>query len=69
MTGAGGEGDETGAGAAGLVGTGTRSGDRGDGGGLPAAYRRRRVGALHALPRRSLRADGGDSTPASGDAA
>jgi hypothetical protein len=39
--GPGGEGDEAGAGTAGLVGTPTRSGDHGDGGGLPAARRPR----------------------------
>jgi hypothetical protein len=67
--GPGGEGDEAGAGTAGLVGTGTRSGDHGDGGGLPAARRPRGVGALSPLPRGTVRADGGDSAPAPGDAA
>ena len=38
--GAGGEGDEARTGAAGFVGADTRSGDHGDGGGLPAARRR-----------------------------
>jgi hypothetical protein len=42
--GPGGEGDEAGAGTAGLVGTPTRSGDHGDGGGLPAARRPRASG-------------------------
>jgi hypothetical protein len=64
-----GEGDEAGAGTAGLVGTPTRSGDHGDGGGLPAARRPRAVGALSPLSRGTVRADGGDSAPASGDAA
>ncbi len=67
--GSGGEGHPPGVGTAGLVGTGTRSGDYGDGGGLPAARRSRRVGALHALPCGAIRSDGGDSAPASGDAA